>query len=530
MWQSSLNGTNWTNIANTTTSLAYSNLTANTQYRAVVQSGVCGVATSSAVNIAVTPASNGGVISGSPTVCYGSNGLLTVSGQTGSILRWEFSVDGGDNWSNIANTSATQSFSNLTTTTRYRVVVKNGVCDEAKSSLAITVNPTPAVGTPTAITVETGSTEPTCRLTVGSTTTGYATTASNNEGFNWSISNAAAGSINESTGVVTWAAGFSGTVLIRVTANGCNGPSPMVQRAVTLNPPFTPVITASPAAICIGQSATLTATDFNTANNNIAGGDFSNNDPSGWFGQLGNSSNNNTASPFPWGYVNKNKDVAGYVYNSNDNSSFMIVSGSLSSTLETPVFSSIGRTSLSLEWYQGYNFNSGTTGKVEISTDGGATYTTLDQYTGPAITSTDPFTTKKNLDLNSYLGQSNLRIRFNYVGTSGSTWAIDNVNLIGPFQPVTYQWSQAAGLTGTGQTVTVTPTATTTYSVTSTSGGCAAIPRPLQLLLILYPLLPSPALLQFVKVPLRLLLYLPAQAALLLILSPIKSAVVETRR
>ncbi len=72
--------------------------------------------------------------------------------------------------------------------------------------------------------------------------------------------------------------------------------------------------------------------------------------------------------------------------------------------------------------------------------------------------------------LNAYLGQPDVRVRFNYVGTAGSTWGIDNVNLIGPYQPVTYSWSSNF----TGKTITVSPTVTTDYTLTSIVGGCAS--------------------------------------------------------
>jgi hypothetical protein len=81
-------------------------------------------------------------------------------------------------------------------------------------------------------------------LTNGTTTTTYATTATNNTGFNWSLSNPAAGSIGATTGLMTWANGFFGTVNIQVTANGCNGPSPMVIRTVVITPSVgTPIFT-----------------------------------------------------------------------------------------------------------------------------------------------------------------------------------------------------------------------------------------------------------------------------------------------
>ncbi len=119
-----------------------------------------------------------------------------------------------------------------------------------------TISVTPTVGTPTAITVSAG-TEPTCQLPNGTTTTTYSTTATNNTGFNWSLSNAAAGSINAS-GVMTWANGFTGSVDIQVTASGCNGPSIQVTRTVFVSPtvgvPSVP--TPSATTICQGSANT----------------------------------------------------------------------------------------------------------------------------------------------------------------------------------------------------------------------------------------------------------------------------------
>ncbi len=64
-WERSINnGASWTSVSNTTTSLNYLNLTTTTQYRAVVQSGVCPSGNSSATTITVVPTvtpSNAGV-------------------------------------------------------------------------------------------------------------------------------------------------------------------------------------------------------------------------------------------------------------------------------------------------------------------------------------------------------------------------------------------------------------------------------------------------------------------------------------
>jgi len=143
-WQYSTDGgITWINIANTSSTQTYNNLTTTTMYRAVVKSGICPAANSSPATITVDPVTVGGTVSGNTTVCSGANsGTLTLSGHVGSVLRWQYSTDGGVTWTNITNTTTTQTFTNLTTTTMYRAVVKSGVCPSANSSPAtITVDP-----------------------------------------------------------------------------------------------------------------------------------------------------------------------------------------------------------------------------------------------------------------------------------------------------------------------------------------------------------------------------------------------------
>ncbi|TCC93372.1 PKD domain-containing protein [Pedobacter frigiditerrae] len=231
-WESSTDGgVTYPNIINnTTTSLTYTNLTTTTYFRAIVQSGVCATAISSAAIITVNqgavgaiagpdqnlcsvtstvlagndpltntglwtiisgqtgtsfvdaskyntavnglvagqtysfrwtisglapcPASSddvivridllsdGGITTGSTAVCAGnSNGQITVSGQVGSIVRWESSTDNFVTTTIINTTLPTINYTNLSTTTQYRAIVKNGSCGEAISTVAtVTVN------------------------------------------------------------------------------------------------------------------------------------------------------------------------------------------------------------------------------------------------------------------------------------------------------------------------------------------------------------------------------------------------------
>ena len=87
------------------------------------------------VSVNVTNNSNAGNLSAPATVCAGNNnGTLNLTGNVGSILRWEFSVDNGVNWNTIFNTNNTQTYSNLGTDTRYRAVVQNANCGVAFSN------------------------------------------------------------------------------------------------------------------------------------------------------------------------------------------------------------------------------------------------------------------------------------------------------------------------------------------------------------------------------------------------------------
>jgi gliding motility-associated-like protein len=105
------------------------------------------------VSVTVNATSVAGTLSGAVTVCEGDNtGTLTLSGQTGNVVRWEQSATGQAPWATIDNTSTSLAYDDLLHTTYYRAVVQNGVCNEvATASAAITVDP---VTVPGAVTEE----------------------------------------------------------------------------------------------------------------------------------------------------------------------------------------------------------------------------------------------------------------------------------------------------------------------------------------------------------------------------------------
>lgn len=147
-WESSVDGVIWSNIVNTTTTLTYNNLVQTTYYRTRVTSSPCAATYSTLDTILVVSTSIGGAVQISDTICSGSIDTLLLTGHFGSVLNWEYSDDGGANWSNIANTTDTNIVNGISTTTMYRAEVQSGTCTASYSNAAtLTVDSSSVGGT-----------------------------------------------------------------------------------------------------------------------------------------------------------------------------------------------------------------------------------------------------------------------------------------------------------------------------------------------------------------------------------------------
>lgn len=135
----------WSSVNSTNTVQTYNGLTSNTYYRAVVQSGSCGIETTTESFIEVIPPSLGGNIIGSKEICSGVNGdSLMLINYRGNIEKWQYSTDNGTSWIDIANSTSSYSYPSITETTWYRVEIKNTPCSISYSDTAvIKVNPNP---------------------------------------------------------------------------------------------------------------------------------------------------------------------------------------------------------------------------------------------------------------------------------------------------------------------------------------------------------------------------------------------------
>lgn len=159
-WQSSPDGTSWTDIAGAT-SIPYSftGITATTHYRLVVTCTASG-ATAMSAGIVVTytsvcgcvPLTAGVVSSSTSAACSTTVVTLSASGytSTGTTIRWQASYD-NVNWTDLPVTSASYIFTGLGVTTYYRLKVTCVVSGDTVVSAGKIINwyscpPTTSVG------------------------------------------------------------------------------------------------------------------------------------------------------------------------------------------------------------------------------------------------------------------------------------------------------------------------------------------------------------------------------------------------
>ncbi|MBL0328752.1 MAG: gliding motility-associated C-terminal domain-containing protein [Bacteroidetes bacterium] len=255
-WEYSIDGgTTWISISNTGTTQSYLNLTVPTRYRAQVQNGVCASTVSSEAIMTIDPSTVAGTVTGSTTVCSGANSGVVNSGggRVGSILKWQFSIDGGSTWTDIANTTASQSYLNLTQTTRYRLQVQSGSCVALFSPAAtITVNPPSVGGTVSGGTTVCSGTNSGNLTLAGHTGSVTRWEFSTNAGVSWTnITNTTTTQSYLNLTATRWFRAF-------VTSAGCTGTYSSID-SIVVNPVSVGGTISSAATVCSGaNSGTLT--------------------------------------------------------------------------------------------------------------------------------------------------------------------------------------------------------------------------------------------------------------------------------
>ncbi|RYD54375.1 MAG: hypothetical protein EOP56_19320, partial [Sphingobacteriales bacterium] len=364
----------------------------------------------------------------------------------------------------------------------YNVVVSTG-CNSARTAVLATVNTAPALTLSSpSTTICSGATS--SAVTISSPLTNYDT-------YTWSPATGVSG-----TAATGYTFNPSATTVYTLSGSQTGGSQCQNTVSITVNVNPTPsALSVSPAAptMCVTDNAiTLTATGGNVPNMVALSENFNSNAPT-W--TITNGPSSPAASnwsikttPFTGGpFTNFTTTEGGkFIYANAD----LGGSGSTTNTvLTSPAFSTVGFTSATLTFEHYYAaYSADNTVKLEISTNGGATWATLVDYKGTTVGSATA-TAPASVSLSAYLNQPNLKIRYNYVSSWGFYWAIDNVKVSGTAQqavtwtPQTGLYTDSSATTpytgGAAAIVYAKPATTTTYTATATAAaGCSVAAAP----------------------------------------------------
>lgn len=127
-------------VANTPLSVVYAKPPVTTTYTATL-TGANGCIRTSTTTLNITPLSVGGTVSSDQFLCTGATpASITLAGQTGNVVRWEYADNAAFtvNVTPIVNSTTTLASGQMGVfpSIRYfRAVVKNGICNDAFSSV-----------------------------------------------------------------------------------------------------------------------------------------------------------------------------------------------------------------------------------------------------------------------------------------------------------------------------------------------------------------------------------------------------------
>jgi PKD repeat protein len=209
------------------------------------------------VTITVNEPTIPGTTAGTPTtVCANNNtGTITLSGNTGSVIRWESSPDGTVNsWTTIpgTNTGTTYTFTNLTATTHFRAVVQNGGCTiEFSTPTIITVSPASTIAIA-------GADQVLCNE-LTATLDGNVPAAGETGG--WTVTSATPNAIvtnpaDPKSTVTGLAPGQTYRFTWTITGNAPCGPT-SDEVAIINNAPINQNISSTSSVVCNGQQVTI---------------------------------------------------------------------------------------------------------------------------------------------------------------------------------------------------------------------------------------------------------------------------------
>jgi hypothetical protein len=437
-----------------------------------------------AVNANVTPSVSIASSAGT-TICSGASVTFTATPTNGGASpTYNFRVNGSTVQNTTSNTYTTTSLTNGQTVNV--IMTSNATCPSpttaTSSTLTMNVNSNVTPSVSTSITV---GNNPSCNLATV-TFTANPTNGGSSPTYQWTKNGSNISGATSLTYTAIAGTDFVAGDLIRVvlTSNAsCVSPTSATSSAINMNIKSLPSasVNVSPTNICSGATVNLTSS-AGTFPGTILSENF--NGSSSW--TTTNNSTGGTPSNAAWTLRPDNYVSDGLTFSSNTNDQFYLSDsraqgGGTSATITTlvsPTINTVGYSALTLDFWQYFRYNGGSTTDsaiVEVSTNGGTNWTIVASYVSLQGVNSSTFG-NPSINLNSYVDKSNLKIRFRYATTGRKRyWAIDNVTLSGTPLTYTYGWvSTPSGFTSASQNTTATPSVNTNYTVTITSSnGCS---------------------------------------------------------
>ncbi len=253
-------------VANTANTLTVTNLTTSRYYRVVVNTTGCSGLGSSPALINVVQTTAGNISSFSSSICSGGNAILTLNGNSGSILKWQYATNSNfsSGLTDISSTTNTITQPMSSAGTYYfRAQVLNSSCP---SGNAVFTDGYPiVVGTGTA---PVGGTVNSVAHCGGSNTGTLTLSGSTGTAYQWQVSTDGYGLIWDNADSTSTTFTYSGITTttryrVKVTSGSCGDAFSSIG-TVTINQAFSAgVISGGGTPVCAGtNSIPLTLNDY----------------------------------------------------------------------------------------------------------------------------------------------------------------------------------------------------------------------------------------------------------------------------
>jgi hypothetical protein len=293
--------------------------------------------------------------------------------------------------------------------------------------------------------------------------------------FAWTGPNSFSSS-QQNPSISSIAAAGTGRYTVVATTGGCPGTAFV---DVSVSGIGTPGLAAG-AAGCPGANVTLTATPTTAAPVALLNETFNGTAPGWAIANIAGSPQGAAwvLQPAPYNYTSAFMTLASY---SIDGSKFVLsnadaTTNTTATTITSPAFSTVGYTTLTLTYQHYYRHLNPDRGRVEISTDGGSIWNSIQTHSSTQGSVATPAT--ETISLNAtYTNRPSVMLRWRYNSSNGYLWAFDNVKLTAVPLPI-FTWTLVSGdglpaTPGTAATQVVTPTTPSVYAVAATVTGSA---------------------------------------------------------